>query len=879
MAESARQLDDQQEDKPVYDKPGNAPSDPRPELIALEGGGETTKPKKGHLKSDDEQPTGEEISRAEKAPGATSGSSDESFYKPVQPQKSWRGKKGINTKNPYRRYIIFGGIGAGIIALIIALFSFLNIFKLDGLMSNIEQRAFLRHNASLNTRSSKWISSYIEARMLQVGDNPNDNLLFRSNRVDTNSPFTDWYRTLRASNFEQKIFNDKGIKFVSVVGADGKVRPGKITVSGQNDIGVNLTQGELDNISQLKPDALSKYESFINLDTFDNNKQARLAIKEIVNNNTHWFQIYKRRFLRRSIQNMTGVRSWRFFETTKDKITDKKIDIRTRIIADMVPETNVLGRVTRCIFGVDKCAASRDVADPKTQVSVADLATAPADDTTPQSVKDAEKALSTDATKLDETAMSETLRNILEKAGLINTIINIPSTLDMLSNIDKGVSNLVKYVVIARGAQAAGLFQVFATSRDQIKTGQVSGDEVNAFMQGIDTAGSSAGWSQVISDSSSSPPGTTQTGGQCTQKAQALQEKQPDKYKAQYGDYAPLCADQQIGSASNAQQIQTAYNDSLHPIVHPIVALWEGAKNNGFFGPIINAVEWFTNHIFNALANVMSVFLDALGLKGEFNSLITWVFTKVSSFLGISILKGYESAGTIFNWLLQGGAYSAESSSRQEGAALTNPASKAATLQTVAQYQQDQKRSMSFYDKVASLNNPDSLAFHGATTLTNLKSDPSGSFVASMHGLFGSMSKNLGSMFAPKIFAASPSGYAASQFAGIETYDYPQKCYNNDPITQQPIDGTNAPEVLTSNGISVPASLYTWDTERSSAKFYKAIYDAIGEKRDNGDDIAVQIYNCNLLDTAVRGSLGYLYGYNADSADQVIDSSTPITTP
>lgn len=780
----------------------------------------------------------------------------------------------LNNSKRLRNYAIAAGIGSAIVTIIIIIFSFLNIFKLDGMMSNIEQKAFLRHNASLNTRSSKWISSYVEARMLQFGDNPSKNGIFRATRVDTNSPFSDWYRTLRTSSFEQDVFEKHGIKFVSYLDENGRPRPGRIDINGEKPITAPLSNQDIQNIMNGEPGALSKYEDYLNLDKFDSNKDARKAIKKVVNDNTHWFQIHKRRFLRRSIQNMTGVRDWRFFETTRDKISDKKVDIRNRVLDKMLPDDNLLGKVARCFYGLSKCKSTRDTGDPDIKVDAETLASEDTKDQTPQDQKDREGKL--EGELVDDAGISEALKKVLAAANIATRILNIPQTLDMLSNVDNAVRNLTKLIVVARGAQAAGLFQVFETSRDQIKTGQVSGDEVNAFMQVIGTAGSSAGWSQVVNGDGKNPPGTEQTGGQCSQEAQALQEKQPQVYERKYGDYAPLCADQRINAAANAQKIQTSYNDTIGPVLGPIVNLWGNLKS-GILGPVIGLLEWFGNLLNGVFATLFNTLMSALGLQGKVNAFITWVFAKTSNFLGLTILKGYESAGTIFNWLVQGGAYSAESSSRQEGAALTTPASKVAAQNAIAQYKSDQQQEMSLYDKVASLDNPDSLAFKGATALSNLQSDPSGSVIASMHGIWGSLSHNFGSIFIPELFAATPSGYAASQFAGIETYDYPQQCYDLDPITAAPIDGTNALAIFQQNKLTVPQedsdALNTWVTERSSTAFFKVVYDVLKQNGivDNADDIATHIYNCNLLDTAVRGSLGYLYGYNADAADQVIE--------
>jgi hypothetical protein len=55
--------------------------------------------------------------------------------------------------------------------------------------------------------------------------------------------------------------------------------------------------------------------------------------------------------------------------------------------------------------------------------------------------------------------------------------------------------------------------------------------------------------------------------------------------------------------------------------------------------------------------------------------------------------------------------------------------------------------------------------------------------------------------------------------------------------------------------------LSSWDVETNSDTFYDTLYSIIPDTVQSPDDIATHIYNCNLLDTVTRGSLGYLYGY------------------
>ena len=889
MAEQAHRLKQEPPEEQVYDKSGTAPSDPIQNLRVIEGGGETSEPKRDHLKDlSKEEASGGDSSENKESQSAELHDSDKSksLYKEPSSRKERFGLRLNNSKN-LKRYLIFGGIGASLVAVIIALLSFLSVFKLDGLMSNIEQRAFLRHQSALNNRSSKWMSAYIEARMMDWGDSPdlskNENTLFRSNKVDTNNPFTDWYKTLRATNFEQQVFEQHGIKFTSAIGPNGRAKPGFIDINGEKPIPVNISNNDIDLIQAGDIKTLNYYQDYFNLETFNNNKEARKAIKEVVNANTHWTQAYKRRFLRKAIQNMTGVTDWKFFETTRDKITDKRIDIRNRILNKMLPDDNLLTRLVKCMYGLTTCKANSDVASPEDRVTSGDIAAleekARVSDNTPGETNTESKlGLPAD---LEKAGMSDALKNILTKAGIIQQILNIPQTLDMLSFVNNNISNLVKLVVVARGAQAAGLFQEFETSRDQIKTGQVSSVEVNAFMENIDTAANSSGYTQVI-EGTGAAPGTAVTGGACSQDAQALEEKNPEEFKKQYGNFAPLCADQQISNASNAQKIQDDYRSTIGRVVGPIVAAWSGVKSIPIVGTVINILEKFTNLIGSLLGTIVGAVLNALGLQDNVQAAIAWVFAKTSNFLGITILKGYESGGTIMNWLVQGGAYTAESSSRMEGASLTNQASQAAAQSAIAQYQSDQSEDTNLYDRVASLDNPNSLVFKGATALSGFQSNPSDALMNGLAGMWRNAGHGLSMIFGGHLLAATPDGYgySASKFAGIQTYDYPQQCYDLDPVQEHPLDGTNAIQVLQAAGIPISSEDYdklnSWDVERNSDTFYDTIYSIIPDSVAAPDAIAEQIYNCNLLDTAVRGSLGYLFGY--DDGTGLAESVPPTST-
>lgn len=816
-----------------------------------------------------------------------------SLYKRSGPEKKSFLSR-VNGSYSVRRYLIVGGFAAAFIAVIVLILGFLNVFKLDGLMSSIEQRAFLRQNATLDTRSSKWIKSYVEARLLDMGDNPNlsnpdfkkdENLLFRATRVDTNSPFFDWYRTLRTSQFEQQVFENHGIKFTSVVTKDGKFRPGLISIDGEKPIPISaadLSTADFNKLSQGDVATIRKFGDIVETEVFNNNKEARAAIKKVVRDNTHWTEVYRRRALRKAIQNMTGVKDWRFFETTRDKAAEKKIDIRNKIIDKMVPDKLFIGRVTRCLFGVDKCDASRDIADSQNQAINDESLGTEKTQTDEEKAAEEKKIKDTDLGTFTPGELSDTLKQILNQANLYLKLLNIPSTLDMMSYVNDNISQIVKLVVIARGAQAAGLFQVFETSRDQLKTGQVTSAEVNDFMNVVSSAGSSDAQAKVIEGQGD--PSVSYNNGACSEDAQALYDKDPVAYKKKYGVYGYLCDNQRIGSAANAQKVQDAYNNSIGLLVGPIADAWEKANNAPIIGTFFHIIDWLSNKLSSITNYIVQQVLSILHLQDDVQGAVTWIFSKLANFLGVVILNGNELPGTFYNWLVQGGAYSAESASRQEGAALTNNESLGAAQKAIASYQRSQDEDTSLYDRVASLSNPDSLAFKGAYTLSDLKSDPSNTVMAGFNNLWKSMGRNFGLLFGHSL-AAAPDGYAASKFADIETYDYPQQCYDLDPVTASPLDGTNAITILQQNNIPIPAdkyqSLNSWDTETNSAVFYKTIYDIIradSAYAQNADDVAVHIYNCNLLDTTVRGSLGYVFGYTKDDADLVGGSSSTTTS-
>jgi hypothetical protein len=810
--------------------------------------------------------------------------------------KGWYtgGKSKTPQKGLFKRWgkkrtyaIIAGGAVGSIVGVAMLLFSFLNIYKLDGLISNIDDKTFARLNGSLDQRSSKYISAYMKLRLADIGDDPKnidtDNIFFRSNKVDTNNPITDWYKTLRTSKFENEVFNQHGIKFVSFAYRDGnqiKFRAAKINVDGkdildreltpdlQNEIKTAVSTGDW---TKFNSDNFGVWNSHVD-QVFENDKEARREIKRVVNDNTHFYQVFQRRHLRKSIQNMTGVRDWRFFENTRNKVDEKKINIRNKLVTKAIPESTISGKFVRCLFGITECRFSEDPSDPQYR-SESELDGEGNRDNQGDPLKESDPNIPAKA--VDMGPATEVIKKVIANAAPPLEALNVISTMDSISRVDKALTNhqLSKGVSVARGIQAEGFYQVIKTSRDQAKSGEVNGDEYNQLMQVLGPIAMSEGWTKVI-DGQGDPSKLTDTKESrkyCSEENQAAIENDPAKGNQQF---ANLCANKQVGGSSNSATLEDAYNKTIGRTLHPIVEQYSRVRNAPVVGQVLDFINAIFDKVSGLVVSLLQVQLKLLGLNDNLQDAMKWMINKLTAFMGAGpILNGNESAGVLVNWLVQGGAYTAEATARYMGAAITTPASKLVSEQATIAYQQDQEANMSSFDKYLSLSNPDSPAAKTTLAVSQMNMQS----VSSKLTNFGSIFKTIGSAFvAPfssKASAGKDHSYDGTQFAGIVTFDINPFCYQLDPISNTPKEVTNIQQVLGKD--KVPDSDLTWDLVKNGYDWYKYIYDKLGDRED-ADQVAMSIYNCQLEGNAVMGSMGANYGYTDDGG--LNDSSSDNTT-
>ncbi len=858
----------------------------------------------------------ESTERAEESPKSTvTPKNTGSFFKKLGPKK-----------------LLAGGFGITLVGIVFAFssfFGFLNVFKLEHLMKNIELRGFRRYQVAISGRSSKWINAYLAIRFCEIHDpkvkvSDRKNLLFEAGGVDTNNPIVDWYKTLRLSNFEADLEKKHGIKLTSVAAQEGNVvkfKLGIITKSDEVLARFNLEglSGKTIRADQINVESLRRLDfgnRFKNAHviTFEGNKAGRKVIKQIVEANTKPWQVIKRRHIRKYFMNKLGVRKWRFFEKTRDKMGYKMRSVRNKIIMAALPDRTVTGKFIQCIFGIVECDTTSDPSDTKNQAdgdpsgtnekdngrkkndpgdldskgdpidpksdspanSIASATDNTADDLA-RKIPDKKFVQVGAKTKFVKNLVDKILTQVAKAAGPLK-FLDWVQWVDTFARISQGLRDhsLTKMVTLARAAQAMGLFQVYMTANDHLKTGdeEVTGQEVNDLMQTLGSVSNSEGWTKVISNSKESVKAEGFTAAK-NKKEYCSEEHQeaillPQNRKESEKEFAWLCDSMRIGGKTTASSIEDWWENNIGPALNPVLKFYYNTGLGEVFGAVTDSVDWLFGKLLAPLGKLAGGALKMVGLKDDLEHFLVWLIARIASGLGAGpMMDGNEPSGVFMNMLIQGSSASAEYSARSSGAAATNKQTAALAKEMIVAYEAE-KPENSIFQKYLALDNDESAM---SKFLFNTIQD---SRVNNIASIFGTLVKRLAKaplniLFSHKTQAGTSDPYAAAKFAGIDTYDFPKQCFDLDPITMTPQQVTNADD----NDI-IPSNELTWDLVNNGQEFYAKLFGNLRLQNPDPSEVekkAAKIYNCALLDTALRGGLGFMYGYTNDNGLEGTNSS------
>jgi len=743
-------------------------------------------------------------------------------------------------------------------------------------MKNIEQAGFQRYQIDLQGRSQDWLLAYMQLRFGEV-DDPNlapkdrDNLFFRADRVSSNKPMVNWYRTLRdktlpnstTSVFEQDLFEREGIRFTSMAYKEGNIIKYRPAVISFKDTDQRITfdpgQATFDAIAKGDPNAFNgALRDFVRLEQkFDSDKEARAAIKEMVRKNEpNFWKATKRYRMRQDIQSMIGVRTWTFFEQTRQNAREKKISVRNKIVTQALPEDSKTGNFIKCLFGIPDCRASTDPANPEgkdfspagTNKRTGDKTDGASENPKPVGDGSGESTLAdaagnggADAAGTAGDVTRKIFSKLIAKAGVL-------SLLDSLARFDEAIQKgtFSKLVAQVKGKRAVGYFTTMGVAADQLTTGVLTSGGMKDFMTQFEHPTNNEGWTSVVNPPNDSGKASAASAKYvkaknkaqfCSEKHQAMMRQDPE---AAEDEYQYLCPKDRIGGKNNAKELEDAWKNGPGVVLHPVLDKYHAATGGVF--DIFNSV---TSAVTEPAVNAA---LTATGTKDDVENLAAYAGEKALEYGGATNnIREDTPSGQLAMTALQGSSYMAEAMARNDGAIPSTAKSAMETQKNLAAHQAEEA-SRGFFYRYLSTSNPKSLASTVAFAIADTGVDGLGKNII---GIFGSAFSSPWRMLTQPAHAAVPDGYAACEFSGIQCMDIPPECKSRLPLAGTPQNATNADDL----GYFKPSEL-TWELMTNQQDWGKALY----EKVDNDENKALKVYNCALFDNTTRGGIGARYG-------------------
>lgn len=511
MGEPARNFDDDSSTEPVI----------RPNLHAIDGGGETSQPKTGHLSAVDGDgatnedsgeapqrhlhsvPTGDDATAADQQESAQLakkvGGNNDLIGGGFQNEKGGGSfvdrLKSAATSGKVKKGATGLGVGGGVAAVFIAGFMMLVPMKITSMMENIRGRFFATSEDAIDRQTDNLMTHYIRKHVLPNLNGTTCKSTISKNCVSPDivgdGPASTLYKTWKDARIENKLAERHGIEFAK----DVQTNKFYMKVGDQN---VDLT------------DLVENNKSLSDLDS-SSRGDLRRKTKKVLREETRWYQVMYRYQVGGLLDRKFGVQRCIFVCGPRDKLADWKEDkaltkkaYKTKLVERVItPRSEMLALTLACVIN-SGCKPE----------AVDEGATGEGGERRSKFEEDMEKKLASLSSKFGEEAVEDAIAkadNILEKGftrhiveevvqkviaefaeegaekagqaagsavpvvGWINTAAQIINTLK-----DTG-PKLKKLVYATNAASYVQTFTMFMTYSDEMKSGNIDAEMFGSF--------------------------------------------------------------------------------------------------------------------------------------------------------------------------------------------------------------------------------------------------------------------------------------------------------------------------------------------------------------------------------------------------------------
>ncbi len=635
MAEPARQLGDDSES--VYDEPtGTAPSNPTPNLKVLEGGGETTEPKRGHLRSLGDHPSRDKLSKTE-AQAGQSGDSVNHVYKPdnvhklsnIQP--SVRGVVKFARTN--RGKIIIGGAAASIVTLLIIGFFALLPFKILHIVNNLQSKFFATSENAVTKETDVLFSNYLKKYVLPGITNCKGTIdkTCTPRAVSGTGLVSKLYRGWSTARLENTLADKYGLEF------QYKKTTGHYYLKTGDTPGDGVDLGTQNSGFIKSPDGLDDYLAKSNDPEFKlvSRSEVRQAVKDSLSGETKFKQVMYRFKVGRLLEEKYGIKRCIIACTLQDNFSEwknQKAIAAKALLAQRIlePRGEMLGVVLECL------------ADPKcdpTHVNTTGTCTVGVDceadgEDVSSTEKDVQSKLDALAAKYGSEDVLKLYNDLEEKGFTQFTIEQILKSIlgdeagaaagetaskalgpagwislasQMVTDINSAPQKIQKLSYVVNASSMVATFAMYRTYADEIKNGHVDSTIVGSFTDSLGAIASSGMGGTAEAEQT---PLYSQLLGNGTASGSST-------YRCNDGKLVPagqsVCPEMQLNAPNNFAMAISKFKSSFpfFSELNALASLWNKTLG-GVFNYVVNFLSGIINYVIPQLGQTVGYVIDKI---------------------------------------------------------------------------------------------------------------------------------------------------------------------------------------------------------------------------------------------------------------------------